>query len=952
MYITRKKSQIFLNSTSADLDPRIIKKRYIENNDGQSLPNLIEILTIELACLIDQRKLLEENISDIKVFISNKSSESLSTRQDLIKNSVSPRPTSPIGEGKKQKMTSRTTLGSFKSRQDYLTKLSSNKISERQKRLNLINVVYDLDNLNQNITVKRMLNLNFLTKFNVNQILGPLRIKNIQNLQQTDEELFGTKEVFEISRTNIPKIRKTSKSKNVTIDSLKRIDSEEISSIENFRNSYFKEIKLGKDPILSFQNKEDNMTLEDRLRGSKSINKSKDNTLRNYFKKIALNRIQDSIESDLSFKISKIKILKRNRICKTTFEISRNKLRDLSNRGLGGINLIFFAFDSKGKKVDSFEQKIILSNLFLTEENPSLDFKVSSSRINKGNIITHINNQEAQISSYNLYQKAFSKTQNYTNINFEKVSTDILVNPNNNIKLIDGKLRKSTLPEYSKTKTIFQRFTSNFKGSEIANTIATSVASSENESNNLSCSIYVLQNIQEDSIDIVVDNISEDVYAVLPVKRIVKNNRSSIFDPVKEIKDGQLVNVSKFFIKRQELSEEKISISFTDSDIENDTIYEYAAYLFSKSGHKQLSGSKFLEKRIKKENIVNANITITQDDNISFDENRLLATKNISFEIKLNRNEDDIDKIINSIFGDNRSLFNNDLLTIKDASNLIYGVRVHRIDTQTGDNIFVGSFRGYKQENLNSQSSTDIPKTFRVNFTDNPPAFSRQIYRFDPYVIPPSQVLDKVFTTLENIIKNNPNSRSTLNKILVSKQKILNKNIISQVGTKISSIQGDKGTINTVSSILQNNRNDLFLEGLTGDVIYSVIEPRKEKISSNKIEILNSSIGLIKTLDRNSENKNYIPKNIIEINFDVSSFNTLIDFYVILKQTNKDTDVIIDGCIHSIDIVQNINQNNSYRYLSEVKTSVGLIKYYLFGITKHGTMIGPSDLGSIILEGE
>ena len=48
----------------------------------------------------------------------------------------------------------------------------------------------------------------------------------------------------------------------------------------------------------------------------------------------------------------------------------------------------------------------------------------------------------------------------------------------------------------------------------------------------------------------------------------------------------------------------------------------------------------------------------------------------------------------------------------------------------------------------------------------------------------------------------------------------------------------------------------------------------------------------------------------------------------------------------------NFTRSNRYRYLSELKTSVGLIRYYLVGVTKNGAIIGPSDIGSLVLGGE
>jgi len=151
---------------------------------------------------------------------------------------------------------------------------------------------------------------------------------------------------------------------------------------------------------------------------------------------------------------------------------------------------------------------------------------------------------------------------------------------------------------------------------------------------------------------------------------------------------------------------------------------------------------------------------------------------------------------------------------------------------------------------------------------------------------------------------------------------------------------------------LSENRNDLFVEGLTGDLVYVNVPSLSDKLTSSNIDLSRSSVGLIKTLDRDARNKNYVPKRLAEIRFETPGSDALMDFYIVVKQFNKDPDITIDGCIHSKDIQTNNNQTNKYSYLSEVKTRVGLIRYYLFGVTKMGTLAGPAALGSIVLEGE
>lgn len=954
MYVKRPKKKIFLSSPYVDLGARITNKRQvrdvIENDDSGSAQYsaVREMLTVEIACYIDQRVLLEEEISDIKVYVSNKSMEFIKMRQNLVKDALSPALKRRVGSGTASR---NSTANDNSVEKNEAFRASSNQLTSRVKRNNLINVAYDIDNLNQNLSMTRFSDLRFLTKFNVNQILNPLKIKNIQNFKQTDAELFGHREVYRVRKITRPKFRNVAgKTREITTDSLPARSKEEVASIENFRNSYFRSVSLGRDPIRSFQERDPEMTIEDRVRGSKSISKPPLNGLRRHLKSIVTNRINDDVEKRNDLKVFTSKVSNRNRICKTNFVISRKQLRKLSGNS-GHINLIFFAFDKTGKRIDSFEYKIALTQLFLTEVNPPLDFSVISSRNGRGNIVTHVGNKELQSSKYNLYQKSFSKNQNYMNSIFEKESENFIVGPRTRTKLLDGKVSSFSSQRISKIKNVFQRVTPNYFGRELANTISSSTSGQKSERGYLSCTIYAVQELEEDVATVTIANISEDVYAVLPVKRVAKGNRGSDFAPVKISVGNNLVDATKVFVRR---SEETLPVfTFEDADVEDGVTYEYAAFLYSRSGHKELSGNRFLERKYDREGLISAEVTATPTGGSGeFDRNASQITREISFEVILNREEDDVDKIINSIFGDNRSLFNDDLSSISDASNLLYGVRVHRIDTQTGDYVFVGSFRGFKQEDQNSAASTDIPKTYRATFTDQAPAFSKQIYKFDPYVIPPSQVLDKVFDSLKNIITSKNRSRSTLNKLLVSKQKVINTNIISQVGTKIASIDGRSGAIVTPQALLERNRNDIFLEGVTGDLVYEIVQPSTQKEASENIELEKSEVKLVKTLDRDGRSKNYIPKNIAQINFETSASDVLMDFYVVLKKFNKDPEIIIDGCIHSLDINSPNALSNRYRYLSEVKTRVGLIRYYLVGVNKNGTLTGPTELGSLVLEGE
>ena len=94
MITSRKKKRIFLNSESADLKPRVLSKRKV--NDKKKINSFqfqksYDMLTVEIACFIDQRALIKEEISEIKVFASSEKLTNLRGRRDFLKEAKRPK---------------------------------------------------------------------------------------------------------------------------------------------------------------------------------------------------------------------------------------------------------------------------------------------------------------------------------------------------------------------------------------------------------------------------------------------------------------------------------------------------------------------------------------------------------------------------------------------------------------------------------------------------------------------------------------------------------------------------------------------------------------------------------------------------------------------------------------------------------------------------------------------
>ena len=82
-----KNKKVFVRSNRFDTRPRIISKRKIEKGRGPKVPlenRFEELVTVEISCPVDQRVILEEEITDIKVFSCNVSLNTLKIRQNVL----------------------------------------------------------------------------------------------------------------------------------------------------------------------------------------------------------------------------------------------------------------------------------------------------------------------------------------------------------------------------------------------------------------------------------------------------------------------------------------------------------------------------------------------------------------------------------------------------------------------------------------------------------------------------------------------------------------------------------------------------------------------------------------------------------------------------------------------------------------------------------------------------
>ena len=607
-----KNKQVFIRSNRFDTRPRIISKRKIESGRGPQVPlenRFEELVTVEISCPVDQRVILEEEITDIKVFSCNVSLNTLKIRQNVLARSDLPAASREDFTPGQQLQTTRGVAPAQKDSQKSRGPNSRSAKKERRERQSVnsqkryINVVTDFNKISQDVSASRFEKLKFLTKVSVNQNLSASKIKNIQGIVQNDIDLFGEREVFQVSRTRQFGSRRRNSGRNrqraVSVPLLNFSPVESISE-RNFKNAYFEKVKLGKDPLSSFEYQDVSTSLQESIKGVSSIEKRPHDKLREVFRNAVQDEVISSPDVD-NIRIIKRKESRRNEVYKTTFEISVRRLRRLSSNG--ALRLIFFAYDQKGIKIDSFGQNINLNQLFKTMQNFTIDFDLSMNRINRGQIISLISNKELELGEFNVYQKIFSKTNNYKRRNFSNLAREVEVQGKNKKRLVDGQDGAIGDPLIPKTKSVFQRVTANFQDREISNTKSAGVSGMAAASNQLSCSVYV--SMIDGRGEITISNLSEDVAAVMPVKRKARGMRGDNFEVVKFLSSNTLVENDKTFLDPDDPDP---VLTFFDDDLENDQIYEYAVILYNKSGSSQKSGSRFLEKNVEREGLISLKV--------------------------------------------------------------------------------------------------------------------------------------------------------------------------------------------------------------------------------------------------------------------------------------------------------------------------------------------------------
>jgi hypothetical protein len=892
----------------------------------------------EIYCPVDQRIIIDKKITDLVAFLSPKS------------------------------------LSSYQS----LPSAVSNVNIEKSNLYN--DVVYDILNIKEKQTSGIFKDLTFFGRFNAYQNFNAIPVKPENLLKLSDTAAFGYTTKFKIEKNSSQKLRKI-KNAETEVKILKsKIKAIEVKKLQNsyfseknhekhqkvFKREYFKLIKQGVDPLHYFEHADKKQSLGQLLKGIKNINtnKNNDSVLRKSFKNIIINKIEAGKQSN-QINVKKLKI--SNRIAKLKCKIrkSRESLEKLSRENS---HIIIFAYNKDGIKIDAYSYPINFESILNIKskniyQNPILKYSAASSRNLRGHVISNLklldkNNERRTL--VNVYTRKVNNLFPYATSGFKKTNTTTVSNLQG-IKLVDGTTSKSDFSgALSLTKPVFHRYNTfdYMFNIPVGNTISSFVGP-KNANNNIPyCSFYVINDIKKSEVPsrakIIFNKISENVKKIRIMKRkVILGSLRGLSSEFKPIKGINFKNTLDVFLSSN-LNTPNAGPVY-DYDLENNQLYEYKLRLFTESGSYFDHGKTFLYKHYEPSDVIGLKIKSIGDDNVNYDTiGSKELVKNV-FSIQIIKKSTDVDKVLNSVFGDTFELFKDAFKQVSSTTNLIYGVKVSKINTDNGQVEDVGEFTARPPNTSNNQNNTNVLSTLVY---DKVSVLSNFIYEFHPYVALPEQIMSSALQVVQNLGRlSSINNRiqSNMSRFSANRARLTTRlqspsgrpRALVSIQNSLANNDSSSGAISSNQTLLDHNNNKVFDNGLTGDISYveikSIFDLLTQEYASNAgIRGRVKKVNYFASSEEKSVNK--IQKSFYNVRIDIESFDYLVDFYVILKRENHMT-TTIEGCIHSEDSEE---KYKSYQFLSECEGSFGLIEYYVVSVFKTGKISSPIYIGNYI----
>jgi len=924
-----------------DLIPKVKSIKQYTNENGVT----DHYLTIDFYCLVDVDKINKSDCKEIELKLSKKTPRQLASIKSS--NIIS-------------KVAKKSLVKVNQNKEDEVNLANLTLQASREAGASLAMVVKNSRNANpllKPVTVTSLINSQAI--YNLRKLVKP-KVINTKDKNRNIEK-YITK--FNVNYSTIvgTQIKKPIKKKIKIDESLKNKINENNTALyesvnqalesysQKFQEKHKNFFSKGIDPLFLFENTLKKISYTDKKKGRYNPEISIVNSIKLYSSftshleainaYIRLNEEEYTRSSKIVNEIQSFIQLKSEVI------ISLNELRQFGS----SLNFIFYAKNNNGINIESSNLTIPISKILEQIFKSSKNFKINSLRKNTGISKLTIQNK----SSNNLKLRLLYKT--YTDYNsLRKKNFLFLANVNlqkNNLISYNSGYSSSNIKRIKRDKiksidSALYRTLLTYSNIDFDNANSTSDKGIKFPLNNIpEITISTIVSDSDDKVDIHLSNISTNI-AEFKIfkwelrKSGARSKRKEIFSSLENILSNP--PVSEGFIKSNNSQSSFVTFDYDVFDGKN---YEYGVECKLKNGEIKTINNTSNIKFDKRSNLISTSLVNTSVNNFENDEIEN-QTKSITYEIKVEKIETEVDKILRSVFGEIFELFSDDLKQIKDIQNFSYSILVERANLNTGEKVKVGTFQ------VESESSGGV--NGRCIFTDNNvPDDSNVIHIVTPRIALTSDVVAQANELIESIGKRQGNNKINFSYASVRKRsKSLSQRKVSSTGTKFNSFENlRKGLMTQNEYYLNEFKLDFFGNRSTGDILNLEYQTSSGQVNQiNEYTITLDKIKEIKNLSKGENRSDLTNANVSSLRYFDIQFTTNqnarnIDFYAIFISENDN--VYLDGALHVNDFGGN---SAKHRYLVEHKGSLGRVGYYALPVLKDGNILKPVYIGSNILE--
>jgi len=916
-----KKYKILANENSNDkLQPRILKENIVKDRDGRDK----SILTIKLFCRINLDTINEVECEKIDARLSSKDLSYYRTLGKMTQTNVV---AANILDKEVDAQTKDNTTKSFleSSKRQQRRKERRRRAREKKEK----NKISNKNRLTSGVNSKVILDTKALVRSSRNSANFMLSKNN--DIYESAKKIGS----FNIARAKLTNTLSSNK-KVLQIKSLDdRIDQNikrsRGSNLDTFLNTYNNLIDSDIDPIRYYENPIGKRSFNQERKGIKNT------TIKvpAFFKDINNTLVEEiNLLSGQKYQFSKVEKTENYKIIEIVGSISKDELLKIGKNGY----ILFIAKSLGGLNIQA--QSVPFSVKALTDQvkEQSTIVKLSTLRKPTGvSKLTVSNLDNKNYASIDIEAKTINRSQGKLDSFYKKIASNIGVFPKNTATLNDGVVDANPRQpiNFNRSSSIFYRSTLNYRDKQYQNSKSISSKSMSGNRRSLNFpSLKLIAKIDESGrgFNVNIYDISENIAAVCLKKYRFKGSAKGKLLTTKDL-EGNNNDFSYL-----EKTSGKQNISFFDSDVFEGKAYMYVVECIMSNGERKLASDYFIEKFEARTETVLISDTNVIDE--SFDSLESFTrdvfeqpTRSISISFKIEKIENEIDKVIKNMFGNLFDIFSDELKKVKDAQGLVYSIEIQRIDNDTGDSKTIGKV-----------TANESGMCF---FEDKEaPLLSDVTYKLIPRVKPASEAIDSINAQLNSLAKYTiSKSVNFVSAAARSNARNRNDKVFSAKRNKFNDRQVfKKGLIRDPKKIVQNNGADIFADSSTGDIAYIEVGGSNRSTSGTDVTLLNGDILEIQHALIERESYNSITKKYYDLSFDVEG-DSVVDFYaVFIKEGNN---VYLDGAAHSND---NYQRTKSYSYLIEHAGAQGVIEYYVVPFLKSGRILLPRLVTAQIIE--